>query len=143
MGNHDKKTELVDKHGKNVVIDWGNEDGSEESYTGSELEKLRAELAKANARADEFEEKYNKACKAYYKLKDYAEELIESSWFDEKDDHIVLVRSDGSVVYEDGYEPEEEYDIITYCDVCSCKECPRYGDDCDGNGEEEDEYDEE
>ena len=22
------------------------------------------------------------------------------------DDHIVLIRSDGSVVYEDGYEPE-------------------------------------
>ena len=29
------------------------------------------------------------------------------------DDHIVLIRSDGSVVYEDGYEPEEdEYEDI-------------------------------
>lgn len=27
-------------------------------------------------------------------------------------------------------------DWITYCDVFECcKECPRYGDDCDGRGE--------
>ena len=44
----------------------------------------------------------------------------------EESDHIVLIRSDGSVVYEDGYDP------VLYCDVCYCYECPKYGDDCDG-----------
>ena len=28
-------------------------------------------------------------------------------------------------------------DITTYCDINTCEECPRYGDDCDGKGEEE------
>ena len=28
-------------------------------------------------------------------------------------------------------------DVTTYCDVNTCEECPRYGDDCDGRGEEE------
>ena len=32
----------------------------------------------------------------------------------------------------------DEYDIITYCDIYKCEDCPRYGDDCDGNGEDED-----
>ena len=27
-------------------------------------------------------------------------------------------------------------DIITYCDINTCEDCPRYGDDCDGKGEE-------
>lgn len=52
----------------------------------------------------------------------------------EDDDHIVLIRSDGSVVYEDGYGP----DVVTYCDIYDCRECPRYGDDCDGEFDEED-----
>ena len=30
-------------------------------------------------------------------------------------------------------------DIVTYCDIYDCKDCPRYGDDCDGEFEEEDE----
>ena len=41
----------------------------------------------------------------------------------------VLIRSDGSVVYEDGYDPRR------YCDIYYCYECPRYGDDCDGKEE--------
>ena len=24
-------------------------------------------------------------------------------------------------------------DIVTYCDINTCGECPRYGDDCDGD----------
>ncbi len=28
-------------------------------------------------------------------------------------------------------------DIVTYCDIYKCEDCPRYGDDCDGRGEEE------
>ena len=32
----------------------------------------------------------------------------------------------------------DPYDIVTYCDVCECEECPRYGDDCDGKGDDED-----
>ena len=57
----------------------------------------------------------------------------------EESDHIVLIRSDGSVVYEDGFWPEDYDDVRTLCDVMdSCSDCPRYGDDCDGEGGEED-----
>jgi len=56
----------------------------------------------------------------------------------EENDHIVLIRSDGSVVYEDGWEPEPDKDYIKICDVYDCKDCPKYGDDCDG-WEEDDE----
>ena len=31
----------------------------------------------------------------------------------------------------DPYDPFENDDIITYCDVNYCNECPRMGDDCD------------
>lgn len=34
----------------------------------------------------------------------------------------------------------DEYDIVTYCDINECSDCPRYGDDCDGK-EEDDESD--
>ena len=35
------------------------------------------------------------------------------------------------------YEKRLEATMITYCDIYKCEECPRYGDDCDGRGEEE------
>ena len=35
----------------------------------------------------------------------------------------------------------DEYDRVT-CDVCECPDCPRYGDDCDGDWEDEDDEDE-
>lgn len=41
-------------------------------------------------------------------------------------------------------EYEERYggpDFVTYCEVCKCKDCPRYGDDCDGRDEEDDDDD--
>lgn len=28
-------------------------------------------------------------------------------------------------------------DIVNYCDIYDCKDCPRYGDDCDGDGDVE------
>lgn len=31
----------------------------------------------------------------------------------------------------------DEYDIVRYCDVCKCADCPKYGDDCDGKGEDD------
>lgn len=34
-------------------------------------------------------------------------------------------------------EHGNEYEALTYCDIYECSECPRYGDNCDGNGEEE------
>lgn len=57
----------------------------------------------------------------------------------EENDHIVLIRSDGSVVYEDGWEPEEDDDeFVTYCEVYdNCEECPAYCDTCDGREEED------
>lgn len=33
---------------------------------------------------------------------------------------------------------QDEYDRVTCCDVCDCIDCPRYGDDCDGDWEDED-----
>lgn len=50
-----------------------------------------------------------------------------------ENDHIVMIKQDGTIIYEDGWEPEEE--ITTYCDIYECEACPRYGDDCDGKGE--------
>ena len=38
-------------------------------------------------------------------------------------------------------EYEERYggpDGVTYCELYACKDCPRYGDDCDGKDEEDD-----
>ena len=60
--------------------------------------------------------------------------------FSEDNDHIVLIRSDGSVVYEDGWDP---YDRVTYCELYECSACPKYGKDCDGNGEEDEEEEDE
>ena len=58
----------------------------------------------------------------------------------EESDHIVLIRSDGSVVYEDGFWPEDYDDVRTLCDVMdSCEDCPRYGDDCDGRFDDDEE----
>lgn len=37
------------------------------------------------------------------------------------------------------YDPFEYDDIRTYCDIYDCKDCPRCGDDCDGEFDEEDE----
>ena len=35
--------------------------------------------------------------------------------------------------------PLDEYDdLITYCDIYECSDCPRCGDDCDGEWEDED-----
>lgn len=32
----------------------------------------------------------------------------------------------------------DEYDIVTHCDIFNnCEDCPRYGDDCDGRGEDD------
>lgn len=35
------------------------------------------------------------------------------------------------------FADEDEDDIITYCDINVCSDCPRYGDDCDGKWEDE------
>lgn len=32
-------------------------------------------------------------------------------------------------------------DCTTFCEIYGCKECPRYGDDCDGDGTVEDDED--
>lgn len=36
-------------------------------------------------------------------------------------------------------EHGNEYEALTYCDIYKCSECPRCGDDCDGEWEDEDE----
>lgn len=42
---------------------------------------------------------------------------------------------------EDFFEDECD-DIVKYCDIYKCSECPRMGDDCDGDYLEEDDIDE-
>ena len=39
------------------------------------------------------------------------------------------------------YDPLEWDDIKTYCDIFDCSDCPRCGDDCDGEFYEEDDID--
>ena len=51
---------------------------------------------------------------------------------------------EGQRIYEDWYGAfEDEYDDVrTLCDIYKCSDCPRYGDDCDGEFFEEDDIDE-
>lgn len=35
----------------------------------------------------------------------------------------------------------EEYERLRYCDIYTCDDCPRCGDDCDGKEDEDDEGD--
>ena len=28
-------------------------------------------------------------------------------------------------------------DVVTYCDIYECSECPRYGNDCDGQEDDD------
>ena len=44
-------------------------------------------------------------------------------------------------ISEERYDPLEYDDIRTYCDIYSCDECPRCGDDCDGRDDEEEDDD--
>ena len=37
----------------------------------------------------------------------------------------------------------DDYDDIRYCDIYSCSDCPRYGDDCDGEWDDEEDEDDE
>ena len=53
-------------------------------------------------------------------------------------ENIMVVSSYWQNHNDDWYWQEGE-EKICYCDEYECKDCPRYGDDCDG--EEEDEYD--
>lgn len=39
----------------------------------------------------------------------------------------------------DPYDPFNNDDIVTYCDIYDCSDCPRCGNDCDGKWEDEDE----
>ena len=48
---------------------------------------------------------------------------------------------EGQRIYEERYDPLEYDDIRTICDVCDCDDCPRYGDDCDGRDDEEEDDD--
>ena len=33
---------------------------------------------------------------------------------------------------EEFFIDDDHYDVTTYCDIFKCSECPRMGDDCDG-----------
>ena len=33
---------------------------------------------------------------------------------------------------------DDDYDRVTLCDINECADCPRYGDDCDGMGDDDD-----
>lgn len=60
-------------------------------------------------------------------------------WFNDKEpDHIAVILPDGTPVYEDGWDPKE--DFVRLCELHDeCEDCPAYGDTCDGRGEEDEE----
>ena len=43
------------------------------------------------------------------------------------------------VVGQEWYTHYSERPDTTYCDIYDCSDCPRCGDDCDGEGEKDDE----
>ena len=45
---------------------------------------------------------------------------------------IFAVDFDGTVVYEDGYGLDDDGEVVYFCDIYECEDCPRFGDDCDG-----------
>ena len=51
---------------------------------------------------------------------------------EEYNDHIIFVGFDGTPVYEDGYGVDEDGEVVYFCDIYECEDCPRFGDDCDG-----------
>lgn len=55
------------------------------------------------------------------------------AWYDEN--RMVV---EGERYWNDIYTRKDEEDL-RYCDVCDCEDCPRYGDDCGGKEDEDDE----
>lgn len=55
-------------------------------------------------------------------------------------ENILVASQEWHNHHDDWYwqEGDEDDDRVTYCELYECSECPRYGDDCDGNGEDED-----
>ena len=64
----------------------------------------------------------------------------EDRYRDERyNDHVAYVDFNGTVVYEDGYGLDDDGEVVYYCDLYECYDCPKYGDDCDGKEDEDDE----
>lgn len=63
------------------------------------------------------------------------EERYMSEAFNE---HVAYVELDGTVVYEDGYGLDDDGEVVYFCDIYDCEDCPKYGDDCDGKEDEDD-----
>lgn len=63
------------------------------------------------------------------------EERYMSEAFNER---VAYVELDGTVVYEDGYGLDDDGEVVCYCDLYECYECPRYGDCCDGEEMDDD-----
>jgi len=43
-----------------------------------------------------------------------------------------------NLMVRDSYWKDDRTEIADYCEIYKCKECPKYGDDCDGLEDEED-----
>ena len=56
----------------------------------------------------------------------YQEELYSRD--EDGDDHIIFVKPDGTPVYDER---------VRYCDIYDCEECPRYGECCDGEEDDD------
>lgn len=48
-----------------------------------------------------------------------------------------------NLMVRDDYWNDDYDDIRSYCDIYSCSDCPRYGDDCDGEWDDEEDEDDE
>lgn len=56
------------------------------------------------------------------------------AWYDEN--RMVV---EGERYWNERYMRDDEYDRVRHCDLYDCEDCPRYGDDCDGKEDEDDE----
>lgn len=56
------------------------------------------------------------------------------AWYDEN--RMVV---EGERYWNERYMRDDEYDRVRLCDLYDCEDCPRYGDDCDGKEDEDDE----
>ena len=57
------------------------------------------------------------------------DEVYIHGYIDEIRNNTIIIKNNG------GYFGTIKNEIVTYCDIYKCSDCPRYGDDCDGRNE--------
>ena len=52
-------------------------------------------------------------------------------------ENILVVGQEWYTHYNERPGADDDNDDVAYCDIYACKDCPRYGDDCDGEEEDD------